>query len=161
MHAIEPRLGFALTPENEPRCQSHALRGGTQCALKAGHTGEHFRITSLGVDGTIHEFVTWRDAEAYPAVVEAGMSATLPTINDMMDQNPNADNVECSWCATGVVERKVDDYDPETGASYEYLNGSARIDGAPVCKLCAGDYAQAEYDAAMSTAASARHEASR
>lgn len=69
------------------------------------------------------------------------MSATptLPTLHEQMDLAPNACNVPCDWCERGVVERRVDDWSPDCGAGYEYLYGSALVDGSAVCSSCVAE----------------------
>lgn len=65
-------------------------------------------------------------------------AATLPTLDDQMRSADNASFVECDGCVGGIVERVVDDYDGDTGrVGYQYLNGSAYIDGARLCAVCA------------------------
>lgn len=66
------------------------------------------------------------------------MSSTLPTLQDQMTCQDNADFVECDGCVGGIVERVADDFDGDTGRiGYRYLNGSASVDGSPLCAKCA------------------------
>ena len=65
------------------------------------------------------------------------MSApTLPTLADQMNDRPNAYFVECDSCATGIVERRVNDYAPDSGVGYEYLNGCSGDHLSAYCAAC-------------------------
>lgn len=70
--------------------------------------------------------------------MEAQITSSLPTVDDQMSGRPNADFTECEGCVDGIVERVADDYDGDTGRiGYQYLNGSASIDGSALCAKCA------------------------
>jgi hypothetical protein len=44
---------------------------------------------------------------------------------------------DCEFCKTGLAEKICTDDAPDSGPSWEFVNGSAEIDELPACADCA------------------------